>query len=263
MKSLYDALIEGIPEDVRPDDVMCTHYGAIVKFRGNIGISEFREEPDTRPMIETGNKLELTLRELAQGIKSHNITEATIGHAAVNAYYNSREQAEKNGLFLTDSLYSEDRNTDPFISKQKEMAGKKVVIVGHFPFIDQLLKPVCDLKIIEQRPYQGDYPEIAAEYLLPQADYAFFGSLVITDGRLPRLLELAKSAYVGIVGPVATLSPILFEYGVDEIDGFVVKDPALAERITKEQQMRKIYSSGQKVSLKKTEYDEFIKNGKQ
>ena len=65
---------------------------------------------------------------------------------------------------------------------------------------------------------------------------------------------------MGIVGPVATLSPILFDYGVDEIDGFVVKDPALAERITKEQQVRKIYSAGQKVSLRKAEYLEFIKN---
>lgn len=260
MKSLYDALIEGIPEDLKPEDVMCTHYGAIVRLGDNVGISEFREEPDTRPMIETGNRLEMSLRELAEGIKSHNIVEATIGHAAINAYYNSPEMAKTNGLFLTDSLYSEDRQSDPFISLQKEMSGKKVVLVGHFPFVDQLLKPICDLYIIEQRPYTGDYPEQASEYLLPQADYAFFGPLTISDHRLPRLLELAKDAYVGIVGPVATLSPILFDYGVDEIDGFVVKDPALAERITKEQQVRKIYSAGQKVSLRKAEYLEFIKN---
>ncbi|MBR5228992.1 MAG: hypothetical protein IKV96_04050 [Firmicutes bacterium] len=251
MKSLYDALIDGIPEDLQIDDVMCTHYGAIVKYQGNIGISEFREETDTRPMIETGNKLEMSLKELAQGIKSWNITEATIGHAAINAYYNSPEMVKKNGIYLTDSLYSEDRTTDPFISHQKEMAGKKVVIVGHFPFIDQLLKPICDLYIIEQRPYLGDYPEQAAEYLLPDADYAFFGALTISDKRLPRLLELAKNAYVGIVGPVTTLSPILFDYGVDELNGFVVKDQALAERITKEQQVKKIYASGQKVNLKK------------
>lgn len=262
MKSLYDALIDGIPENLKVDDVVCTHYGSMVYNQGNIGISEFREEMDTRPMIETGNKLDMSLKELARGIKSWNMTEAAMGHAAINAYYNSPEMAKKNGIYLTDSLYSEDRTSDPFITHQKEMAGKKVVIVGHFPFIDQLLKPVCDLYIIEQRPYLGDYPEQAAEYLLPQADYAFFGGLTFIDKRLPRLLELAKNAYVGIVGPVATLSPILFDYGVDEINGFVAKDPALAERITKEQQVMKIYASGQKVSLKKTEYEEFIKSGK-
>ncbi|MCI8283816.1 MAG: DUF364 domain-containing protein [Firmicutes bacterium] len=261
MKSLYDRLIEGIPDNLEVDDVVCAHYGAMVYSNGSIGLSEFRDEFDTRPMLESGNKLNMSLKQLASGIKSWNITEASMGHAAINAYYNSPEMAEKNGIVLTDSLHSEDRNADPFITYQKEVAGKKVVVVGHFPYLEQLFGPICDLHIIENYPYMGDYPEQATEYLIPGCDFAFIGALTIVDKRLPRLLELAKDAFVGIVGPVTIMSPILFEYGVDELDGIVIKDPKIAERVTKEQEIMKIYASGQKVSLRKTEYEAFKAKG--
>ena len=259
MKSLYDALIDGIPDDMPLDDMTCTHYGVLVRSGENIGIADFRDEYDTRPMIETGNKLDLSLKELATGIKSWNITEAAMGHAAINAYYNTPAMAKKNGLVLTGSLTAEDRNSDPFIAYQKEVHGKKVVVVGHFPYLEKLMAPICDLKIIDPTPDAGIYPEQAAEYLLPEADFAFIGSLTITDKRLPRYLELARDAFVGIVGPITTLSPVLFDYGVDELDGFVVKDNAVAERIVKEQENLKIYSAGQKVSLRKAEYEAFMK----
>lgn len=257
MKSLYDALIEGIPEELKADEMTVTQYGVIVRSGEYIGISEFRNEPDTRPMMNPARKEGFTLREMASLIKSWNMTEAAMGHAAINAYYNNPKTAEENGIALTGSLHSEDRTADPFITYQKDVRGKKVSVVGHFPYIEQLLKPVCDLNIIETEPYNDDYPEQAAEYVIPGSDYVFIGSITFVDKRLPRLLELAGDAYVGIVGPVTTLAPVLFEYGVNEMDGFVIKEPSIAERIFKGQEIGKIYSSGQKVSLRKHEYENF------
>ena len=49
------------------------------------------------------------------------------------------------------------------------------------------------------------------------------------------------------------------EYGIDEMDGFVLKDQKIAERSTRETENLKIYASGQKVSLRKTEYEEFLR----
>lgn len=256
-KSVYDALIDGIPEDIPVDDMTAVHYGVIVKSRGSVGLSEFRYEDDTRPQLVTQGLLDMSLKEMAGLIKSWNLTEATIGHAAINAYYNTPELAAANGLKLTKSLHSEDRNADPFITYQKAVRGKKVVVVGHFPYLEQLFKPVCDLYIIENVPYRGDYPEQAAEYLIPGSDFVFIGALTFVDKRLPRMLELAKDAFVGLVGPVTTLSPILFDYGVDELDGFVIKEPSIAESLFKGHHTGKIYSSGQKVSLRKSEYLEF------
>ncbi len=262
MKSLYDALIDGIPEDVPVDDAVSTHYGAIVRSNGNIGLSEFADGYDTRPMLESGNKLDLSLKELAKGIKSWNMTEAAMGHAAINAWYNSPDMGMRNGLLLTDSLHSEDRNADPFITYQKDVRGKRVVVLGHFPYLEQLFKPVCDLTILEDTPFLGDYPLHAADYFLPGCDFAFIGGLAFIDKRLPHFLELAKGAFIGLVGPVTTLAPVLFDYGVDELDGFIAKAPDMAESIFKEQVNLKIYSSGQKVSLRKTEYEAFLRQNR-
>lgn len=253
---LYDDLIRSIPEDAPVDDIVCNHYAAMVISNGGVGIGEFMDEFDTRPMIETGNKKNMTLRQLAEGIKSWNMTEAAIGQAAINAYFNSMETASANGLFLTDSLHSEDRMADPFIAHQKMVRGKKVTVIGHFPYMTELFGPVCDLSIIEAAPEIGDYPYQAAEYLIPGSDFVFMGPLVLIDKSLPRLLELAEGAYIGMVGPASTLSPVLFDYGFDEMDGFVVKDNAMAERTLKEQESLKIYASGQKVSLRKTDYEQ-------
>ena len=140
MKLIYDALIEGIPDDMPVDDMITTHYGVIVKSRGQVGLSEFRDEYDTRPQLVTKDLLDMSLREMAALIKSWNISEAAIGHAAMNAYYNSPELAAANGLKLTDSLHSEDRNADPFITYQKAVRCKKVVVVGHFPYLEQLFQ---------------------------------------------------------------------------------------------------------------------------
>ena len=252
---LYDDLIQGIPEDALVDELICTHYTAIVMCGGGMGLGEFMDEFDTRPMLEPGNKKNLTLRQLAAGIKSWNMTEAAIGQAAINAYYNSRENAVKNGLALTDSLYSEDRTADPFITYQKAVRGKKVTVVGHFPYLNDLFEPVCDLSIIEAMPEIGDFPEQSAEYLIPGSDFVFLGPLTLIDKSLPRLLELAEGAFIGMVGPASTLAPVLFDYGVDEMDGFVVKDNEIAHRLLTEQESLKIYSSGQKVSLRKAEYE--------
>ena len=82
---LYDDLIRGIPEDMPADDVLATHYTAVVTGGGGMGLGEFLDTFDTRPMVESADKKSLTLRQLAEGIKSWNMTEAALGQAALNA----------------------------------------------------------------------------------------------------------------------------------------------------------------------------------
>lgn len=265
MKDLYDALIESIPEDAPLDDVFSGHFGALAFSNGNIGFSEFRitEDRERRPMIDSGFKPGRTLRELASLVKSWNMTEAAMGVAALNAYYNNVEAAERNGLNLASGLRSEDRNADPFIAYQTAARGKKVTVLGHFPYMEKLLGPVCDLKIISHHPNRGDYPDEAAEYLVPESDFVFVGVPYFLNKSLPRILELAEKAFVGLVGPATVMSPVLFDYGVDELDGFIPKDMDIAKRVLLEQENRKIYASGEKVSLRKTDYEAFIKTGKE
>lgn len=261
MMDLYDALIESIPEDAPLDDVFTTHFGAVALSGGNIGFSEFRitEDRERRPMIDPDYKPGRSLRELASLVKSWNLTEAAMGVAALNAYYNNVKMATENGLNLSSGLHSEDRNADPFITHQTAARGRKVTVLGHFPYLEKLLGSVCDLKIISSHPNRGDYPDEAAEYLLPESDFVFIGVPYFLNKSLPHMLELAENAFVGLVGPATVMSPVLFDYGVDELDGFIPKDPEIARRVLLEQENRKIYASGEKVSLRKTDYEAFKK----
>ena len=230
MWTLYDELIEGIPAEMTVDRLVCGAYQTLVVSGGGYGICNTLNDtrrPDLIPRRPAGMKL----RDLAVCAKSFNFVEASIGIAALNAYYNEIDRVRALGIDIPDALHVEDRSYDPFITYQNDIKGKNVTVIGHFPYIDQLFAPVCNLSIIEKfRPERGDYPEQAAEYLLPESDYVFISSYTFAEKSLPRFLQLAGGAHVTVVGPAVTMSPALFRYGADDLSGFVVKDGENAEK---------------------------------
>lgn len=249
--SLYDALIEGIPSACTADDLICGTTQAIVRSGEGAGLCHLAEL-DTRPPLFPHRRAGMPLRELAALVKSWNYAEASLGLAAINAYYNAPAVAVQNGIALSGARFAEDRKNDPFIAYQQAIRGKKVAVIGHFHLLEELFAPVCELYVLEDEPIEdGDYPCTAAEFLLPDCDFVFISCGAVTDKSLPRFLALAKDAYIVVVGPSTPIAPVLFEYGVDDLAGFIVKDPSLALEICAGREVGKIYSAGQKVSLKK------------
>ncbi len=255
MWKLYDDLIEGIPEDWRAEEIVRGCDYAYVRSGTGLGMGEFLPNSWRAP-LSLKNLDGAPLREVAACIKSWNFPEASIGLAAINAYYNNPDVAKASGVTLSDSKHVEDRVYDPFIMSQNEVRGKKVTVVGHFPYLETLFEPVCDLRIIAgEVPLDDDYPATAAEYLLPESEYVFIRSAALVDKTLPRLLELAKqAAKVTIVGPATTLAPVLFDYGVADLSGFVVKDRERAMRLIRGAENGKIFTTGQKVAFKRQEF---------
>lgn len=252
MWELYDAIIAAIPEGKRAEDILIGTSFAAVRCGDAVGLGSYHQANYyTRPATHPGSLAGMTLRELAPLIKSWNALEAAIGHAAINAYYNAPEVAAANGLEI-DPGRREDRMHDPFIMSQKEVRGKRVVTVGHFPYLEQLFQPICELSIIEWEPdVMGDYPMQAAEYLLPQCDFAYLNASGLPDKTLPRMLSLAAGAQkITLVGPTATLWPGFAGYGVQDISGFLITDPERAMRIVRGTEQLRIFSCGKKVSMK-------------
>ena len=253
MWEIYDELIRGIPESWKAEEIVRGSAFAYVKSGSGLGIAGLVNYDYRRPM-STKNMEGASLREVAELIKSWNFYEASVGLAAINAYYNNPETAPKSGMPISDSMHVEDRIFDPFIMCQNEIKGKNVTVLGHFPYIENLFEPVCEVKVIcGEIPSEGDYPLAAAEYLIPESEFVFIGSSCFVEKTLPRLLELSKNAQkVVIVGPSTTLAPLLFKYGVNDLSGYVVKDTQKAMRLIRGSENGKIYSTGQKVSLKNT-----------
>jgi Uncharacterized conserved protein len=252
MWDIYDKLIQGIPESWNAEEIVRGSAFAYVKSENGIGVAGLVNY-DYRMPLFTKNMEGRPLKEVAESIKSWNYYEATMGLAAINAYYNNPEVAKKSGVAIGDSMHVEDRIYDPFIMSQNEIRGKKVTVLGHFPFIETLFEPICDMKIVAgEVPLEGDYPAAAAEYLLPESDFVYIGSSCFVEKTLPRLLELSRNATkTTIVGPSTTLAPLLFEYGVGDLSGYVIKDVERAIRIIRGAENGKLFSTGQKVAFKK------------
>src|SRR5690606_20426883 len=103
---------------------------------------------------------------------------------------------------------------------------------------------VAELIILERTPQEGDLPDFAAEYLLPQQDYVFITGTAITNKTLPRVLELSRDAFVAIVGPSLAFAPWWFEYGVDLLAGSVIIDKPLVWKAVGEGAHRGIFDHG-------------------
>ena len=164
------------------------------------------------PVKEAGLLMEknaLALAEMAYSSSSH---EAAIGMAAINSLVKVDEQRCLQ-LNAGDLLVERGR-------------GKKVAIVGHFPFTPKLRKVASQLQVIERQPQPGDFTENQAERLIPRAEVVGITGTAFTNHTIEHLLGLCKpQAYVVVLGGTAPLSPVLFNYGIDAISGTCVIEP--------------------------------------
>jgi uncharacterized protein (DUF4213/DUF364 family) len=160
---------------------------------------------------EVGQLQTKTALELAQYALSDNFLEASIGVAALNSL-----------IDVDESQAAEINAVDVLVEQGR---GKKVALVGHFPFIPRLKPAAGKLWVLEQRPSEGEYPAEAASELLPQADVVAITSSTLINHTIDGLLELCRAeALVMMLGPSTPLSPILFNHGVDILSGSRVMD---------------------------------------
>ena len=161
---------------------------------------------------EAGLLMEKDVQALACMAKSESLFEAAIGMATINSLIKINEQR------------CTELNAGDLLSKKGE--GKKMAIIGHFPFIPRLRTVVSELWVIERNPQEGDFTEEESEGLLPQADVVGITGTTFTNHTLERLLGLCNpKAYVVILGDTTPLSPVLFDYGISALSGTRVIDP--------------------------------------
>ena len=168
-----------------------------------------------KPVQEAGSLTEKTARELAGMAKSESLFEAAIGMAAINS------------LLEVDEEECRELNARELILQKG--SGKKVAIVGHFPFIEKVREVAKVLWVIEKNPREGDYTGDEAYSLVPQADVVGITGTAFTNHTMEQLLDLCSDkAYVVVLGDTVPLSRLLFDYHVDAISGTRVINDRLA-----------------------------------
>jgi len=240
MKILDDLLsILNLEADVRDIRQGLFHTGVLTR---NCGLASTlprdalrQKQPSVR---EPGFLLEKTALELARMAYSESIPEAAIGMAAINS------------LIEIDEGRCLELNAGDLIAEKGR--GKRVAIIGHFPFIPKLREITKELWVIEKNPQEGDFTEAEAENLVPQADVVGITGTAFTNHTVEYLLKLCHSgAYVVILGDTTPLSSVLFDYGVDAISGTKVTNPELALRCVSEGATYRQIKGVQKLTMMK------------
>ena len=236
---LYKRLVEGVPADIGVKDVLVGNHWSIVEAESGFGMA--MNVSGGRGTYRLGSSaLHMSLRELAAQCVSWNFLEASVGVAALNAWYSTPEHAAAVGMKIEES-----GSNDGFELYRRLCAGKRVTVVGHFPLIERLAGE-CELTILERNPHGDDVPDPGCEYIIPHQDFTFMTGITLTNKTLPRLLQLAKQSNGSciLVGPSVVPAPVLYEFGVDCMAGSVVVDPDRARAAVMHAETSGIFKHG-------------------
>jgi uncharacterized protein len=194
------------------------HTGVLTRYCGLAATLPRDALKQEGPLVkEPGFLTDKTSRDLAQMVYSDSLLEAAIGMAAINS------------LLEVDLASCTEINASEVILEKGE--GRRVAIVGHFPFLHRVREKANALWVIEKNPREGDFNETEADRFIPQAHVVAITGTSLTNHTLPHLLELCSpKAFVIMLGDTVPLSPVLFDYGVHALSGTRVMDADLALR---------------------------------
>jgi hypothetical protein len=183
------------------------HTGVLTRYCGLAATLPRDALKQEGPLVkEPGVLLDKTSRELVKMVCSESLLEASIGMATINS------------LLEVDLESCAEINAAEVILEKGE--GKRVAIVGHFPFLPRVREKAKTLWVIEKNPREGDFQEGEADRLIPQAEVVALTGTSLTNHTLPHLLELCDpKAFIIMLGDTVPLTPVLFDHGVHALSG--------------------------------------------
>ena len=218
--NLVQELLNAIADDSPVADVRIgLHWTVLLTEDGRAGIAnanyEHGHEHGTPDVRAAGTLIGQSARALAGWALDGRPVERGIGVAALNALLPTPPEDQLSDMNAAEVLLH-------------KAPGKRVVVVGHFPFLPQLREAAGELFVLELDPGPGEYPASAGPGIVPQADIVAITGSAIVNGTLDGLLPLCRpGAYVLILGPSTPLHPIVLDWGVDAIASSIVVDPKL------------------------------------
>lgn len=218
--SVLEDLVASLPEGKTAlRDVRVGVFWTVVWTERGAGLASTQRDahtPHGHSLIRwAGDLMNYDAHELVELLQSKSPMEAALGMATVNA------------LLPVDDAALTDRNASAEIILRGK--GKRVVVVGHFPFIPKVRQAVGHLDVLELDPGPGELPPTAAAEVLPQADIVAITGTSLVNKTFDGLIQHCRSdAFVLVLGPTSPLSPVLFDYGVDLIAGTRIIDPVKA-----------------------------------
>ncbi len=221
---IRDSLLANLPPDAAVRDVCIgLHWVLVMLGDGRCGMASTlpfnKHHPHGCERVEHAGVLHtLTAHQLAGLARSEIGPEVSVGWAAINALVLPADEREWVDLNARDWLLEHGQ-------------GRRLALVGHFPFVEHLRKGLETFWVLELDPGPDDLPASAAPEVIPQADIVALSSMTLINGTFDDLAVLWRpDAFVMLVGPSTPLAPRLFDAGVDILAGTLVVDPDAVRR---------------------------------
>ncbi len=137
--------------------------------------------------------------------------ESSIGLASVTSLYD-----------YSNMEFIKAKAQDILVEKGK---GKKVAVIGHFPFVNKLRHRFEKLWVIELQPKPGDLSVQQGFSVLPECDVIAITASTIINKTLKGILDHCKAdSYKLLLGPSTPLCEVLFDFGINLLCGSRVAD---------------------------------------
>ena len=211
MWELYDNLIKNIQEDIKIEDlVIGTEFAMVISDCG-AGIS--RVLNDKRFPFENKIKPNMKLKDLAKSIKSWNFVEASLGLAAINAFYNKKQPQ---GDFKLEKI------KHPFVSTIDP--DDRVAVVDAVLENKENIQKSYDADFFNRKMENGDYIITAFEYLVDEYDSIYLGSNLIINKHIMKITSHSTAKKRVLCDISTPLSLDFKKVGIEEIGGFIIDD---------------------------------------
>lgn len=223
---IYDLLLAQCPSNIKIEKVFMGLVWTLCQTSLGHGLA-MSAPCAVRTLPWSGELVEKSVLDIAAWIVEWNPHQASVAMAVINSCINTQVGNFPNTMFLNHtSVY---RNLAVFDYFLPQLLGKNVVVIGHYPNIEQYQHQM-QLTVLEKQPTGIDLPDVACEFLLSKADWVFITATSIPNKTFPRLAQLASSAKTVLMGPTTPWLSQLREFDIDYLAGVEIINPILLEQ---------------------------------
>jgi hypothetical protein len=204
---LYEDLRQSIQgEDCEVRRVVIGLHWIVVQSR-YLGMAHTFRSPSYPEVEDAGRLAGQSALAVAGRLLSWNPLEASLGLAALNSMIGPRG----NDCDLNQQILELSR-------------GRTVVVVGRFPFTEDVRRAARTTHCLELDPQPGELPAAAAEAVIPDADLVLITATALINKTMPRLLELSRNGRCIVLGPSTPMNEVLLDHGAQILEGVRLTD---------------------------------------
>ncbi len=237
-RQIYELLLDYSNSQTKVKEVLIGLTWTLCQGEG-IGLAMSPGIP-TRTIPWAGNLVNKSIGELTSWILDWNPYEATVAMAAINSVINTNSPLLEKSQTLSPTGA---KNLSVFEHFLPLIRGKKVAVIGSYPGLSEYEKEL-DLKVIERQPTAQDYPDPAAEFLLPESDWVFLTATSIINKTFPRLVELSQNAKLVLMGPTVPWLADMGEMGIDYLAGVAITNATALKQTIAQGGGTRIFTTG-------------------